>query len=164
ISLQRKWAYDGDNALNALQISSKVDEILTQTGASKVDIVAHSMGGLSARYYIKHVMNGDKVDDYVSLDSPQHGFYVYRLWGIDWYTQYTSFLYDFYPNNNLFSDLNGDGNETPGSVHYFCFYIDDISATLDGASNVNTPWVTHAQMPSNAYMIAYVSMCVTNYY
>ena len=41
-----------DTVPNAKKIRAKVDQIRATTGASKVHLVGHSMGGLSARYYI----------------------------------------------------------------------------------------------------------------
>jgi pimeloyl-ACP methyl ester carboxylesterase len=43
----------GSNREHAAEIDSAVTEILARTGADAVDIVAHSMGGLAARWYLK---------------------------------------------------------------------------------------------------------------
>ncbi|MHA1933435.1 MAG: esterase/lipase family protein, partial [Promethearchaeota archaeon] len=61
------------NIINAQSIENWVDELLNDTGADKVDIIAHSMGGLSSRYYLKFLNGSNKVDDFVCLGSPQHG-------------------------------------------------------------------------------------------
>lgn len=47
-----QWSYDWrqSNATTAQQLAAEVDRLLAATGASKVDIVTHSMGGLSSRY------------------------------------------------------------------------------------------------------------------
>ncbi|MBZ0271732.1 IPT/TIG domain-containing protein [bacterium] len=50
-----------------------VDDVLAQTGAEKVDLISHSMGGLAARLYIKTYGGADKVRDYVSISGTQHG-------------------------------------------------------------------------------------------
>lgn len=41
------------NIRNAKQIEKWVYNILNENGAEKVDLVGHSMGGISSRYYIK---------------------------------------------------------------------------------------------------------------
>src|SRR3954468_14598318 len=51
------WSYNWhqSNATTASQISTKVNSILVATGATKVDIISHSMGGLSSRYYVRNL-------------------------------------------------------------------------------------------------------------
>jgi len=41
-----------DKKTNVMQLKQKIDQILAQTGARKVDIVAHSLGGLIVKKYI----------------------------------------------------------------------------------------------------------------
>ena len=69
------WSYNTaqSNATTAQQLSAKVDSILALTGASKVNIISHSMGALSSRYYIKNLTGGSKVDAFISLGGPNHG-------------------------------------------------------------------------------------------
>ncbi|MEI7765304.1 MAG: hypothetical protein WCI93_01825 [bacterium] len=60
------------NANSALRLNAKINEILTNTGADKVDLVAHSMGGLVAKKYIAD--NGaSKVDQLIFMGTPQLG-------------------------------------------------------------------------------------------
>ncbi|MCD7036140.1 alpha/beta fold hydrolase [Metabacillus sp. GX 13764] len=60
----------GNNAHNAKQLASYVDEVLKKTGKSKVDIVGHSMGGPNALTYILKYGGGSKVNDVVTFGSP----------------------------------------------------------------------------------------------
>ncbi len=63
----------GCNERNAEELKAFIEEVLRRTGKEKVDIIAHSMGGLSARYYIKFLGGHTKVNDYVSLGTPHQG-------------------------------------------------------------------------------------------
>lgn len=57
-----------DNDLNA----QKLEEYIDQTGAERVNIVAHSMGGIIASEYIKDG-NADKIDKLITLGTPYLG-------------------------------------------------------------------------------------------
>jgi len=63
-----------DNVYSPILISLKdrIEQIKTQTGADKIDIVAHSMGGLLSKYYIKHYGTG-KVDKFIDIGTPHLG-------------------------------------------------------------------------------------------
>jgi len=57
---------------NAVLLKDKINQIITDTNKSKVDIVAHSMGGLVAKQYISSV-GVDKVDRLIFLGTPHLG-------------------------------------------------------------------------------------------
>jgi triacylglycerol lipase len=50
-----------------------VDHVLASTHASRVSIVAHSEGGVVARYYVRFLGGAAKVRDLVALAPPNHG-------------------------------------------------------------------------------------------
>ncbi|MBU1000868.1 alpha/beta hydrolase [Patescibacteria group bacterium] len=54
-------------------LDQKIQEIKTQTGAQKVDIVAHSMGGLVARNYIADAAEAQNVRKLFTLGTPHLG-------------------------------------------------------------------------------------------
>ena len=60
------------NADSAEKLKEKINKILADTGADKVDLVAHSMGGLVAKKYI--ALNGaGNVDQLIFIGTPQLG-------------------------------------------------------------------------------------------
>jgi triacylglycerol lipase len=71
----------GSNREHAAEIDSVVAEILAETGASRVDIVAHSMGGLATRWYLKE-HGPARVRRVAFLASPHRGtLSAHFAWG-----------------------------------------------------------------------------------
>ena len=58
---------------NAEQIRDEILEILEATGAGKVNIIAHSKGGLDARFMTEHYGMNDKVASLTTLCTPHRG-------------------------------------------------------------------------------------------
>lgn len=63
----------GDIAQSAQAVATKAQQVLSQTGASQLDVVGHSEGGLELRFAIKNLSVGSQIARYVSLATPQHG-------------------------------------------------------------------------------------------
>ena len=76
-------SYDGSGSLgvyahrrsrsSAAQLATFVNRVLAATGASKVDLVGHSQGGMMPRYYIKFLGGAAKVHTLVGLAPSNHG-------------------------------------------------------------------------------------------
>lgn len=64
------WRLSTKSTADLLQV--KIDQVLAYTGKEKVDIVAHSMGGLVAKKYIAND-GKNKVDQLIFLGTPQLG-------------------------------------------------------------------------------------------
>jgi triacylglycerol esterase/lipase EstA (alpha/beta hydrolase family) len=64
---------------SAAQLSSFVDQVLASTGASEVDLVGHSQGGMMPRYYLKYLGGAAKVHTLVGLSPSNHGTTVNGL-------------------------------------------------------------------------------------
>jgi len=62
-----------DNILTAHQLKQKIDEVKQISQRNKVDIVAHSMGGLVARDYAESNYYGSDIDQLVFLGVPHKG-------------------------------------------------------------------------------------------
>ena len=58
----------------ATALASQIDALLEGShGAGKVNLVAHSMGGLDARYLVGALGYGDRVASVTTISSPHHG-------------------------------------------------------------------------------------------
>ncbi|MDR3072502.1 MAG: triacylglycerol lipase [Clostridiales Family XIII bacterium] len=58
---------------NGTDIRTRIEEILAETGAEKVNIIAHSKGGLDARYAVSVLGMGEKVATVTTMNTPHHG-------------------------------------------------------------------------------------------
>lgn len=83
----------GDNYFQREILAAAIQRIKTVTGASKVDVIAHSKGNMSARMYVSNVMRSwgtpyrQDVRRYIQLGAPNGGIdYTFRntwaAWGI----------------------------------------------------------------------------------
>jgi triacylglycerol esterase/lipase EstA (alpha/beta hydrolase family) len=58
---------------SAEELSSFVNNVLSKTKASKVDLVGHSQGGMMPNYYIKDLGGATKVNELIGLAPSNHG-------------------------------------------------------------------------------------------
>jgi len=63
----------GDIKNYSSTLQQGVSEIIQETGAKKVNIVSHSMGGLVARWYIEKLGGTDNIGKLVMIGTPNHG-------------------------------------------------------------------------------------------
>ena len=67
------YEWRDSNVLTAAFLRNKINQIQEICNCNKVDIVAHSMGGLVARQYIQSDNYGDDVDQIIFLGTPHKG-------------------------------------------------------------------------------------------
>ena len=141
------------NATTAAQVRSEVDSLLAATGASKVDIISHSMGALSTRYYLKNLGGTTRVDRWVSLGGPNHGTNTASVCPM------TSCV-EMRVGSAFLAALNS-GDETPGSPVYGTWrspcdlVINPVSSTvLAGATNTVTGCVDHNTLQTDPTVYA----------
>lgn len=70
------YGYQDSNAsveTNGRIVADRIGEILKETGAEKVNIIAHSKGGLDSRYAISTLKAGDKVASLTTICTPHNG-------------------------------------------------------------------------------------------
>lgn len=130
------------NATTAQEISSRVNQLLAATGATRVDVVTHSMGGLSSRYYAKNLGGDAKIDAWVSLGGPNHGTSTAN-------TCFSTACTEMRIGSSFLTALNS-GDETPGLPRYGTWWsgCDEIinpddSVLLSGATNTQTACIGH---------------------
>ena len=58
---------------SAQQLAAFVDRVLAATGASQVDIVGHSQGGMMPRYYMRFLGGASRVHTLIGLAPSNHG-------------------------------------------------------------------------------------------
>jgi triacylglycerol lipase len=140
-----------DNITNANAIGT----FITAHGWKRVDIVGQSMGGLSARQFIKFVKSTMTVDSYVSLGTPQYGISAACLLP-GWYGG------QMCPSSAFLRDLNRR-DDTPGRAAWMTIYstsdefVPNDSSRLDGgACHVQVSGVGHNDMDNNAGIFAHV--------
>lgn len=64
---------NADIETNGNHLAQKIRQITEETGAEKVNIIAHSKGGLDSRYAVSVLGAGDKVASLTTMSTPHHG-------------------------------------------------------------------------------------------
>lgn len=128
---------------SAAELQAFVSDVLSKTGASKVDVVCHSEGGLVARYYIKNLGGRAYVNDLVTISTPHRGTTVASIGPGEAARQMevaSSFLRELNSGETLPGDLeytalfsHGDEVVVPGKNGFY-----------DGAVNINYVIYGHA--------------------
>jgi triacylglycerol lipase len=115
----------------------------------RVDIVAHSMGGLSSRWFVKYLRGNVSVGHYVSLGTPQYGLWATCGAPLDYGGQMC-------PDGSFLRRLNSR-DDTPGTTKYTSIFSADdglvpaSSSRLDGgACLIRDRGVTHGGLLTDA--------------
>lgn len=139
----------------AQHLSDAIDIILHNTGRPKVNIIAHSMGGLVARQYIKNPGGSSKVDKLIMIGTPNHG-----IWKRDGIPFFCGFFVpraecdDMHHESDFIIKLNS-GGEANSPVKYMTIasnsFITPISGDqYDGViriSSTELEWATNHVIP-----------------
>jgi triacylglycerol lipase len=144
-----------DNVVNA----NAIKDFIADRGWSRVDIVGQSMGGLSARHFVKFLKSSAFVDSYVSLGTPQYG--IYSACALpQWYGG------QMCPTSSFLRALNRK-DDTPGKAAWTTIYstsdlyVPNSSSRLDGgACHVRVSGVSHNDMDNDAGVFAHVLAAV----
>jgi len=133
----------GCNVDNADFLATVVQTVLAQTGKPRVDIVAHSMGGLSSRYFVKNLGGQELVNTFVTMGTMHHGLLPPCLSPLD-----VCVWKEICATGEFISQLNADP-ATPGQLRWVSMFgtadqdIPNASSTLDGAENISFEGISH---------------------
>lgn len=149
------YNYNQSNVTTAQVLQAKVDEIRQQTGWASIDIISHSMGSLSSRYYLKNLGGQNAVDAWVSLAGANHGTNTARFCG-------SVSCREMRAKSPFLTQLNAV-DETPGPLRYRTWWSPcdttinpDSSVSLTGATNTKTACLGHSALLSDSTVFGQV--------
>ena len=152
---------DGTIEGHAGDLKGFVESILKTTGEQKVDIVAHSLGGIISRYAIQRLGLSGTVRTFVTMAAPHQGTYA---------AQYanTKLTRSIRPESDVIRDLNAD-DPAAYPMRFFSIYSDrDVyvvpaeGMTHPGAENIFLPDVSHSQYLVSPQVFRVVASCLGN--
>lgn len=126
-------------------LAARIDEVLAATGASQLTLVAHSMGGLVCRAYLRG--HGDaRVLRLITMGSPHHGtFHAHLASGPNGA--------QMRPGNTWLTALNTTRVNVPFTSLYSLYdtiITPQDSSMMPEADNVQVHAVGHVSMPSGS--------------
>ncbi|WP_405708149.1 MULTISPECIES: esterase/lipase family protein [unclassified Streptomyces] len=155
------WDYDTSLSTNEV-LAGELADYVNSIGAAKVNIVAHSLGSLPSRWYIKYGGGSQKVAKWISLAGPNNGTtlgYLCALWDQG--------CKDMTPNSWVISHLNQD-TATPGPTRYTTLWSPDdeqiipaTSTRLSGATNIEVDGLKHNDFLSSTVVFKQIDEILT---
>lgn len=129
----------------AEQVATKVEHILSVTGADKIILIGHSMGGLVSRAYLYRLGGKSSVLKLITLGSPHHGTAIaYFMGGLN--------VKQMRPQSAWLNELHKLEAQTipiPTTCIYSChdnFISPQDSGSLPLAKNIPVPGTGHIEM------------------
>jgi len=119
----------------ASQLSGYVENILNRTGATRVHLVGHSLGGLVARTYVQEFGGDKRVHTCITMGTPHAG--TYAAWA-----GRGRAARQLRPRSELLERLNSDTRETP--VRYISYYSNLDPLVVPASSAKLTTPALHA--------------------
>ncbi|KAG0238610.1 hypothetical protein BGW42_004372 [Actinomortierella wolfii] len=143
------------------ELSAFVNDVLTRTNSTQVDMVGHSQGGILGRYWAKYLDGAGKIKTYVGVSPIQQGT---DLSGIVTFGRLTDTFdsskgmidffcpacYQMVYDSAFIKELNAGGDTIPGVTHY------NIATMMD---EVVTPWNRSFQNSNGATNTVLQNLC-----
>jgi triacylglycerol esterase/lipase EstA (alpha/beta hydrolase family) len=151
-------SYDSDasNVATAHRIAREVAALRARTGASRVDVVSHSMGAISSRYYLERLGGAAHVDAWVSLAGVNEG----TVWAYGCYA--LASCREMVPTSSMLQRLNATFRPT-GPTRWGAWWspcdeaiVPRANAALAGAQNIETACLGHSELTTDPTVLAQV--------
>jgi pimeloyl-ACP methyl ester carboxylesterase len=150
------YGHDASNLDVARQIGRAADALRARTGAARIDVVSHSMGAISSRYWLERLGGAAHVDAWVSLAGVNEG----TIWAYGCYV--LAPCREMVPTSSLLEGLNHDFRAV-GPTRFGAWWspCDDAvvprgNAELPGAHNVETGCLGHSEVRSDPRVLGQV--------
>jgi len=104
----------GNCESNALVLKKTIENVLMETKSEKVNIIAHSKGGIDSRYFIWKYGYGDKIASLTTICTPHHGAEIADLI----YSRKLTHSKFTKKMLSIFGELYGDTNPDLYNVNY----------------------------------------------
>jgi triacylglycerol lipase len=147
---------DASNVDVAREIAQAADALRARTGAAHIDVVSHSMGAISSRYWLERLGGASHVDAWVSLAGVNEG----TVWAYGCYV--LAPCREMVPTSSVLERLNDDFTPT-GSIRYGAWWspcddaiVPHANAELPGAHNVETACLGHSEVRTDPRVLGQV--------
>ena len=143
------------NVDTARRIAREAATLRARTGAARIDIVSHSMGAISSRYYLERLGGAPHVDAWVSLAGVNEG----TVWAYGCYA--LTPCREMVPSSSVLHQLNT--STAPGGTRLGTWWspcdeaiVPHANAELPGAHNVETACLGHSALKSDPVVVGQV--------
>ncbi len=147
---------DASNVDVAHQIAREADALRARTGATHIDVVSHSMGAISSRYWLERLGGAAHVDAWVSLAGVNEG----TVWAYGCYV--LAPCREMVPTSSVIQRL-GDDFHPSGATRFGAWWspcddaiVPHTNAELPGAHNVETSCLDHTEMRTDPQVLSQV--------
>ncbi|WP_419997295.1 esterase/lipase family protein [Streptomyces boninensis] len=149
----------------AEQLGRHIEEVCTRTGHREVDIVGHSLGGLTARYYVQRMGGAARVRTVVTLGTPHSGTRIAPALSAH------PIVRQMRPDSDVIKELT---LPAPGCrTRFFAFWsdLDELMVPVDtariehqdlNAQNVPLKGVGHLALPVHGAVAAGIRQALTD--
>jgi len=155
---------------SAVELGAVIDQVLSATGAAKVDIVGHSQGSLMPNYYAKYLGGGPKIGRYIGITPLWNGstagglaslYEGGRSSGLSQLLlgPFCQSCAEFFPGSDFITTMNaGGGPRVDGIAYTMLMTRNDEAVTpytsgyMDGATNIVVQDVCPGDLSEHIFM------------